>query len=59
MVKNPLLRAGDTRDLGLTSGSGSSTGGRNDNLPPFPCLKNSVDRGVWQAIVHRVTESWA
>ena len=56
VVKNPPVRAGDTRDLVLTPGSGSSTGGRNGNLPPYSCLKNSVDRGVWQATVDGVTE---
>ena len=25
----------------------------------YSCLENPMDRGAWQAIVHRVTKSWA
>ena len=24
----------------------------------YPCLENPVDRGVWQATVHKVSKSW-
>ena len=24
----------------------------------YSCLKNAMDRGAWQAIVHRITKSW-
>ena len=24
----------------------------------YSCLKNPMDRGVWQATVHRVAQSW-
>ena len=29
-----------------------------DNPLQCSCLENSMDRGDWQAIVHRVTNSW-
>ena len=24
----------------------------------YSCLENLMDRGVWQAIIHRITQSW-
>ena len=30
----------------------------NGNPLLYSCLENSVDRGAWQAMVHRVTKSW-
>ena len=32
-------------------------GVENSNLHQYSCLENSMDRGIWWAIVHRVTES--
>ena len=29
----------------------------HDNLLHYSCLENSMDRGAWWAIVHRVTKS--
>ena len=43
-------------DLGLISGLGRSSGGRNCNPLQYCCLENSKDRGAWQAIVHGVTD---
>ena len=34
-----------------------SSGGGNENLLQYSCLKNPMDRGAWQAIVQRVTKS--
>ena len=34
-----------------------SHGGGNGNPVQYSCLKNPMDRGTWQAIVQRVTES--
>ena len=31
---------------------------KNGNPLQYPCLENPMDRGDWQAMVHRVTESW-
>ena len=57
MVKNPPASARDARDLGLTPGLGRSPGGGNGNLLQYSCLENPMDRGAWQATVHRVAKS--
>ena len=57
MVKNPLISAGDARDVGLTPGSEISPGVGNGNPLRYSCLENSINRGVWWAIVHEVTKS--
>ena len=44
-------------DLGSIPGLGISPGGRNGNPLQYSCLENSMDRGAWQATVHRVTKS--
>ena len=36
---------------------GRSPGGGNGNLLQYSCLKNPMDRGVWQATVLGVAES--
>ena len=45
-------------DPGLIPGSGRSSGGGHGNSLQYSCLENSMDRGAWWAIVHRVTKSW-
>ena len=30
----------------------------NGNLLQYSCLENPMDRGAWQATVHRVAKSW-
>ena len=57
VVKNPPANAGDTRDVGLIPGSGSSPEVGNGNPLQYSCLENPMDRGAWQAIVHGVTQS--
>ena len=57
VVKNPPANAGDTRDMGSIPGSGRSARVGNGNSPQYSCLENSVDRGSWQATVHRVAKS--
>ena len=57
VVKNLPVNAGDVRDLDSIPGSGRSPGGRHSNPLPYSCLENSMDKGAWQAIVHRITES--
>ena len=37
--------------------SGRSSGGGNGNPLQYSCLENPMDKEVWQAIVHRVTQS--
>ena len=58
VVKNPPANAGDARDADSIPGSGRSPGGGNSNPLQYTCLKNSVDRGTWQATVHGVANSW-
>ena len=57
VVKNPLANAEDLRDAGLIPRSGRSPGGEHSNPLQYSCLENPVDRGAWQAIVHRVAKS--
>ena len=56
VVKNQPSNAGDKRDMGLIPGSGKFPGGGNGNLFQYLCLENSMDRGAWQATVHRFAE---
>jgi len=53
-VKNPPANAGDVRDLSLIPGSEDSPGGGHGNPLQYSCLENPMDRGPWQATVHRV-----
>ena len=55
MVKNlPAMQEIQVSFPGL----GRSSGGGNGNPLQDSCLKNPMDRGAWQAIVHGVTKSW-
>ena len=58
MVKKPLANAGDTRDADLT-GLGIFPRVGNGNSLQYSCLENPMDRGAWQAAVHRVTVAYA
>ena len=57
VVKNLPANAGDLRDMGSIPGSGRSPGGGHGNTLQCSCLENPMDRGAWQASVHRVTQS--
>ena len=57
MVKDLLVEAGDTRDVGLIPGSGGSPGEGHDNPLQYSCLENPMDRGAWWATVNGVTKS--
>ena len=57
VFKNPPADAGDIRDTGSIPGLGRSPGERNGNPLQYSCLENPMDRGDWQAIVHRITKS--
>ena len=57
VVKISPASAGDRRDTGLIPGSGRSPGEGNGNPLHYSCLENSMDRGVWWATVHGVTQS--
>ena len=49
--------ARDARDAGLILGSGRSPEGGNGNSLQYSCLKNSMDKGVWQATASGIAES--
>ena len=55
MVKNSP-NADDSRDVGLILLSGRYPAEGNGNLLQYSCLGNSMDRGAWQATVHKVTK---
>ena len=57
VVKNPPAKARDSRDLGSMCGPGRSPGGGHGNPLQYSCLGSPLDRGAWQATVHRVTKS--
>ena len=56
VVKNPPANEGDIRHKGSIPGSGRFPEGRHGNPLQYSCLENPMDRGAWQATVHRVTE---
>ena len=57
VAKNPPANAGDIRDADSIPGSGKSPGGGHGNPLQYSCLENPMDRGTWQATVHRVTKN--
>ena len=57
VVKNPCANAGDAGDSGSISGSGRFPGEGHGSPLQYACVENPVDRGAWQATVHRVTKS--
>ena len=52
--KESACNAGDP---GLIPGLGRTPGEGTGNPLQYSCLENSMDRGVWWATVHGVTES--
>ena len=54
-VKNLPSNAGN---LGSIPGVGRYPGEGKGYPFQYSCLENSMDRGVWQATVHRVAKSW-
>ena len=54
-VKNLPVNAGDA---GSIPGLGRSPGEGNGNPLQYSCLRNAMDRGAWQAIVHGVAKRW-
>ena len=57
-VKNLLAKAGGERDAGFIIRSGRSLGVGNVYSIQYSCLENFMDRGSWQATVHRVAKNW-
>ena len=58
VVKNPPANGGNARDVSSIPGSGKSPGIRKGNPLQYSGLENSIDREVWCATVHGVTETW-
>ena len=58
VVKNLPADIGGIRDACSIPGWGRSPGGGHDNPLQYSCLENSMDRGAWQATVHRTRKSW-
>ena len=57
VVKCPRANAGGVRDTVSIPASGRSPGGGHGNPFQYSCLENPMDKGDWQAIVHRVTKN--
>ena len=55
--KESACGAGDTGDLGSISELERSPGGGHGNPLQYSHLENPMDRGGWQAAVHRVEKS--
>ena len=54
--KESACNAEDTGDVCSIPGSGRSPGVGHGNPLQYSCLKNSMNRGAWWAIVHGVSE---
>ena len=57
-AKNQSANKEASGDESLILGSGSSPGVGNGNPLQYSCLEKSMDRGAWQATVHRVAKIW-
>ena len=57
MVKNLPASAGDVGDTDSVPGLERAPGGGNGNLLWYSYLQNSMDRGAWRAIAHKVAKS--
>ena len=56
--KEPACKCRTHKRRGFHPWSGRSPGGGHGNPLQYSCLKNSTDRGAWQATVHGVAKSW-
>ena len=56
-VENLPVMQKNAGDAGSIPGSGRSPGGGYGNPIQYCCLENPMDRGAWQATIHRVAES--
>jgi len=57
VVKNSPGNAGNVRDADSIPGSGRSPGVGNGTLLQYSRLEDSMGRGAWQTIVHKVARS--
>ena len=56
VVKNLPANAGDIREVGSIPGLGRYLSGGHGSLFRYFCLEIHMDRGAWQAAVHRVSK---
>ena len=56
-VNNPPADSGGVGGAGSIPASGRSPGGGHGNPPQYSCVENPMDREVWRATVHGVTQS--
>ena len=57
VVRNSSANSGDAGDVSLIPGPGRFPAGDHGYPLQYSCLENSMDRGAWQATVHRDTKS--
>ena len=58
VVKNVPASEGGKGDTGWIPGLGRHSGIGNGKPLQYSCLENTMDRGTWWAIVHRVAKIW-
>ena len=56
--KESAYSTGAAGGLGWIPGSGRAPGKGNGNPLQYSCLEYPLDRGAWQATVHRIEKSW-
>ena len=56
VVKNSPANAGEIRQVGLIPGLEISPRGGHGNPLQYSSLKNPMDRGAWQVMVHGVSK---
>ena len=57
VIKDVPASAVAAEDVGWIPGSGRSPGGGHGNPFQYSCLENPMDRGTWQAKVHRAAKN--
>ena len=55
--KEPACQWQRLKRLSFDPWSGRAPGGGHGNPLQYSCLENSMDRGAWQAAVHKVAKS--
>ena len=55
--KDPTCQCRRHRDARSIPGSGRSPGVDHGNPPKYSCLENPMDRGTWEATVHKMAQT--
>ena len=55
--KEPVCQCRCVRDVSSIPGLGRCPGGGHGNPLQYSCLENPMERGAWQATVHRFAKS--